>query len=55
MSLYLYCLIDDDANVQDVIFAGDREGISGSTVTLFCPGDFCLLDSDFDGPSVPVT
>jgi hypothetical protein len=55
MSLYLYCLIDDDANVQDVIFAGDREGISGSTVTLFCPGDFCLLVSDFDGPSVPVT
>ena len=55
MSLYLYCLIDDDANVEDVIFASEREGISGSTVTLFCPGDFGLLVSDFGGVSVPVT
>ena len=55
MSLYLYCLIDDDVSVEKVIFNGPREGISGATVTVFCVGDFWLLVSDFDGTSVPVT
>jgi hypothetical protein len=55
MSLYLYCLIDDDVSVESVIFSGPREGISGSIVTLFCIGDFALLVSDFNGTSVPVT
>lgn len=55
MSLYLYCLIDDDAPIESVIFTGPNEGISGSRVTLFCPADFALLVSDFAGASVPVT
>jgi hypothetical protein len=55
MKLYLYCLIDHDASVESVIFSGPREGISGSLVTLYCPGDFALLVSDFAGGSVPVT
>jgi hypothetical protein len=55
MSLYLYCLIDDDAPIESVIFSGPNEGISGSKVTLICVGDFALLVSDFAGASVPVT
>lgn len=55
MKLYLYCLIDDDAPIESVIYNGPNEGISGTPVTLFCPGDFALLVSDFDGASVPVT
>ncbi|HKS09421.1 MAG TPA: GvpL/GvpF family gas vesicle protein [Pyrinomonadaceae bacterium] len=55
MSLYLYCLLDDDFIVENVIFSGPREGISGSLVTLFIPEDFALLVSDFAGTSVPVT
>lgn len=55
MKLYLYCLIDDDVSVENVIFNGPNEGISGSAVTLFCSGDFALLVSDFAGASVPVT
>ena len=55
MKLYLYCLIDDDATIENVIYSGENEGISGTPVTLFCPGDFALLVSDFAGASVPVT
>lgn len=55
MKLYLYCLIDDGASVESVIFSGPNAGISGTPVTLFCPGDFALLVSDFAGASVPVT
>ena len=55
MSLYLYCLIDDAAPIESVIFTGPNEGISGSKVTLFCLGDFALVVSDFAGASVPVT
>ncbi|HXQ74493.1 MAG TPA: GvpL/GvpF family gas vesicle protein [Pyrinomonadaceae bacterium] len=55
MKLYLYCLIDDDVTVENVIYSGENEGISGTAVTLFRPGDFALLVSDFDGASVPVT
>jgi gas vesicle protein GvpL/GvpF len=55
MKLYLYCLIDDDASIESVIYSGANEGISGSTVTLYYPNDFGLLVSDFAGASVPVT
>lgn len=55
MKLYLYCLIDDDASVESLIYSGENEGISGSPVTLFCVGDFGLFVSDFDGSVVPVT
>ena len=55
MRLYLYCLIDDDASVENVVFSAENEGITGSQVTLFCVGDFNLLVSDFAGTSVPVT
>jgi hypothetical protein len=55
MSLYLYCLIDDDVTAESVVFSSPSEGISASPVTLFCVGDFNLLVSDFAGTSVPVT
>ena len=55
MSLYLYCLIDDDVTAESVIFSSPNEGVSGSPVSLFCVGDFNLLVSDFAGASVPVT
>lgn len=55
MSLYLYCVIDDDASFENVIFACPNEGISGSRITLFRVGDFALLVSDLSGKSAPVT
>ena len=55
MKLYLYCLIDDDVSVENVIFTGPNEGISGSPVTLHLVDDFALLANDFAGASVPVT
>ena len=55
MSLYLYCLIDDDITMENLVFTGESIGISGSPVTVFCLDDFTLLVSDFVGTSVPVT
>lgn len=55
MKLYLYCLIDDDACTESVVYSGENEGVSGSQVTLFHPNDFGLLVSNFAGASVPVT
>lgn len=55
MSLYLYCLIDDDVSVESVIFKGPTEGISGSPVIFHLQDDFALLVSNFEGASVPVT
>jgi hypothetical protein len=55
MKLYLYCLIDDDAPLESVIYDGENECISGSPVTLFVPNDFALLVSEYAGSSVPVT
>lgn len=55
MKLYLYCLIDDAASIENVIYNGENEGISGTPVTLLCLDDFALLVSDFAGASVPVT
>ncbi|HKV35853.1 MAG TPA: GvpL/GvpF family gas vesicle protein [Pyrinomonadaceae bacterium] len=55
MKLYLYCLIDEDASIENVIYNGENEGISGTPVTLLCLDDFALLVSDFAGASVAVT
>lgn len=55
MKLYLYCLIDDDASIENVIYSAENEGISGIPVTLLGIDDFCLLVSQFAGAAVPVT
>lgn len=56
MRRYLYCLVPDDITMETLVFTGDREGISGSPVTVYLPDDdFTLLISDFAGPAVPVT
>ena len=56
MRRYLYCIVDDDITMETLVFTGEREGISGSTVTVYLPDDeFTLLISDFVGTSVPVT
>ena len=55
MRLYLYCLVDDDITMEKLAFTGEREGISGSLVTVYVVNDFTLLVSDFAGTAVPVT
>lgn len=55
MSLYLYCLIDDDITMETLVFTAESKGISGAPVIVFCIDDFNLLVSDFVGTSVPVT
>jgi gas vesicle protein GvpL/GvpF len=46
MKLYVYCVVDDSADVQKLVYSG---------VTLLRLGEFNVLVSDFDGTSVPVT
>jgi gas vesicle protein GvpL/GvpF len=46
MKLYVYCLIDDDVDVQRLVYSG---------VALLRLDEFNLLVSDFAGSSVPVT
>lgn len=55
MRLYLYCFVDDDIELETLVFTGEREGITGSLVTVYSVDDFLLLVSDFAGTSVPVT
>ena len=56
MRRYLYCIVDDDISMETLVFTGEREGISGSTVTVYLPDDdFTVLISDFAGASVPVS
>lgn len=55
MRRYLYCIVDDDITMETLLFTGEREGVSGSTVTVYLPADFTVLVSDFVGSSVPVT
>ena len=56
MSLYLYCLFDDDADIFELRYIGETHGILGVPLSFFCPkDDFCLVVSDFPETSVPVT
>lgn len=55
MRLYLYCFVDDDISMETLVFTAEKEGVSGSPVTVYCVNDFNLLVSNFAETSVPVT